>query len=120
MLDHLSIYVRDLSRSLNFYDASLGALGIQRSFATAEIAAYGGMFFWLYGGNPDPNPLPSRQHFAFSAKDRAAVDAFYAAALAAGGTDNGAPGIRAKYAPNYYAAYVVDPDGYKLEAVCYE
>jgi catechol 2,3-dioxygenase-like lactoylglutathione lyase family enzyme len=77
------------------------------------------MFFWLYGGNLDNNPPPQRQHLAFSAKDRQSVDAFYAAALAAGGSDNGAPGIRDRYAPNYYAAYVIDPDGYKLEAVCY-
>ncbi len=120
MLDHLSIYISDLDRSMNFYDQVLGALGVQRSFAIPGIAAYGQMFFWLYAGKSEGEPVLTRQHLAFKANDRAAVDAFYQAALAHGGKDNGAPGIRSNYHPNYYAAYVIDPDGHKLEAVCHQ
>ena len=119
MLDHLSIYITDLDISIAFYDRVLGALGITRSFAMPKIAAYGQMFFWLYAGKSANIPTPERQHIAFKATDRAAVDAFYQEALANGGKDNGAPGIRTNYHPNYYAAYVFDPDGYKLEAVCH-
>jgi catechol 2,3-dioxygenase-like lactoylglutathione lyase family enzyme len=119
MLDHISIYISDLDRSMAFYDNALGALGIQRSFAISGIAAYGQMFLWLYAGKSETATVPERQHLAFKASDRAAVDAFYQAALAHGGKDNGAPGIRSNYHPHYYAAYVIDPDGYKLEAVCH-
>jgi catechol 2,3-dioxygenase-like lactoylglutathione lyase family enzyme len=72
-------------------------------------------FFWLGTGEPVKGVL----HVAFTATDRAAVDAFYAAALKAGGTDNGAPGIRDYYHPNYYGAFVLDPDGHNIEAVCH-
>ncbi len=119
MLDHISIYITDLDRSIAFYDNVLGALGIKRSFSIPGIAAYGQMFFWLYAGKAADTVVPERQHLAFKAIDRAAVDAFYQAALAHNGKDNGAPGIRSNYHPNYYAAYVIDPDGYKLEAVCH-
>ena len=119
MLDHLSIHITDLDASVTFYDRVLGALGINRSFSIPGIAAYGQMFFWLYAGKSGETPTPDRQHIAFKANARAAVDAFYQAALANGGQDNGAPGIRSNYHPNYYAAYVIDPDGYKLEAVCH-
>jgi catechol 2,3-dioxygenase-like lactoylglutathione lyase family enzyme len=119
MLDHISIHITNLDLSVAFYDRVLGALGISRSFSIPGIAAYGQMFFWLYAGKSSDTPTPERQHLAFKANDRSAVDAFYQAALATGGKDNGAPGIRSNYHPNYYAAYVIDPDGYKLEAVCH-
>jgi catechol 2,3-dioxygenase-like lactoylglutathione lyase family enzyme len=120
MLDHISIYIADLDRSIAFYDNVLGTLGIQRSFAIPGIAAYGQMFFWLYAGKAEDSVVPARQHLAFKANDRAAVDAFYQVALSHGGKDNGAPGIRSNYHPKYYAAYAIDPDGYKLEAVCHQ
>jgi catechol 2,3-dioxygenase-like lactoylglutathione lyase family enzyme len=120
MLDHISIHITDLDLSIAFYDRVLGALGTSRSFSIPGIAAYGQMFFWLYAGKPGDTPIPERQHIAFKANERAAVDAFYQEALANGGKDNGAPGIRSNYHPNYYAAYVIDPDGYKLEAVCHQ
>ncbi|MEL6555324.1 MAG: VOC family protein [Cyanobacteria bacterium J06621_11] len=128
MFDHLSIGVLDLAQSLSFYDAALKPLGIGQMFALSDrgIAAYVGadqVSFWLYSKDAQQQPLgkfpsPPRFHLAFRAVDRAAVDAFYAAAIDQGGTDEGAPGIRAQYHPNYYAAYVRDPNGYKIEAVC--
>ena len=128
MFDHLSVGVTDLSKSLAFYDAALKPLGINRMFAMGDrgIAAYvdsNQVSFWLYSKDAEQANLgdlssPPRFHLAFRAVDRAAVDAFYDAALAQGGTDEGAPGIRAQYHPNYYAAYVRDPNGYKVEAVC--
>ena len=128
MFDHLSIGVADLDKSLAFYDAALKPLGISRMFAMGDrgIAAYVGrdqISFWLYSKDTEQKglgelPSPPRFHLAFRAADRAAVDAFYNSAIAQGGTDEGAPGIRAHYHPNYYAAYVRDPNGYKMEAVC--
>ncbi|MEO1620881.1 MAG: VOC family protein [Cyanobacteria bacterium J06632_3] len=128
MFDHLSVGVFDLTQSLSFYDAALKPLGITRMFAMSDrgIAAYVGpdqISFWLYAKDAEQQslgefPSPPRFHLAFRAADRAAVDAFYTAALSQGGTDEGAPGIRAHYHPNYYAAYVRDPSGYKIEAVC--
>jgi catechol 2,3-dioxygenase-like lactoylglutathione lyase family enzyme len=128
VFDHLSIGVSDLDKSLAFYDAVLKPLGINRMFAMGDrgIAAYVDSTkssFWLYSKDAQqqrlgelPNPL--RFHLAFKAADRTAVDAFYKAALSQGGTDEGAPGIRDQYHPNYYAAYVRDPNGYKIEVVC--
>lgn len=128
MFDHLSIGVTDLAQSLSFYDAALEPLGIRQMFAMSDrgIAAYVGadqISFWLYSKDSEQQPLselpsPPRFHLAFRAANRAAVDAFYAAAIAQGGTDEGAPGIRAHYHPNYYAAYIRDPNGYKIEVVC--
>ena len=130
MFDHLSLGVRELSASLLFYDAVLGPLGIQRLFVMGDrgIAAYrdaSGASFWLYAKNDDLSPLtavhPSpRFHLAFQAASRSAVDAFYQAAIAQGGRDAGGPGLRSHYHPNYYAAYVLDLDGYKIEAVCHK
>ncbi len=130
MFDHLSLGITDLDKSLAFYDKVFSALGIDRMFAlpTEGIAGYkgsNGMSFWLYAKDANKSPLKSidpapRFHLAFQANNREAVDAFYQAALATGGTDEGAPGIRHNYHPNYYAAYVRDPDGYKLEAVCHQ
>lgn len=130
MFDHLSLGISNLSRSLTFYDAALKPLGISQMFAMSDrgIAAYsgsGGVTFWLYDRDNSQVTLsglsnPPRFHLAFKAETRTAVDAFYQAAIANGGTDEGAPGIRTQYHPNYYAAYVFDPDGYKLEAVCHK
>ncbi len=128
MFDHLSVGVTDLSQSLAFYDAALKPLGISRMFAMSDrgIAAYvdsNQVSFWLYSKDAEQTnlgelPSPPRFHLAFCAADRSAVDAFHTAALSQGGTDEGAPGIRAQYHPNYYAAYVRDPNGYKIEVVC--
>ena len=128
MFDHLSLGVTDLDRSLEFYDAALKPLGIRRMFAMGDrgIAAYvdaNQVSFWLYAKDAQQSPLgdipsPPRFHLAFRTSDRAAGDAFYKEAIAHGGTDEGAPGIRGIYHPNYYAAYVRDPNGYKVEAVC--
>ncbi|MBE9062159.1 VOC family protein [cf. Phormidesmis sp. LEGE 11477] len=128
MFDHLSIGVTDLDKSLAFYDAVLKPLGISRMFAMGDrgIAAYvdsAKVSFWVYSKDAKQQGLgelsdPPRFHLAFKAADRTAVDTSYKAALAAGGTDEGAPGIRAQYHPNYYAAYVRDLNGYKIEVVC--
>jgi catechol 2,3-dioxygenase-like lactoylglutathione lyase family enzyme len=129
MYDHISFGITNLEKSLAFYDATLSALGINRMFVLMSegIAGYkaaSGVSFWLYAKDRQQAPLgqvqpPPRFHLAFQASNRAEVDAFYAAAIAQGGTDDGTPGIRAHYHPNYYAAYVLDLDGYKLEAVCH-
>ena len=109
MFDHVSIGVADIARSKKFYDAALKPLG------------YGdkAVQLWL-GATQKPVKADSESglHFCFAAKDRAAVDAFHTAALTAGGKDNGKPGLRADYGPKYYAAFAVDPDGYRLEAYC--
>jgi catechol 2,3-dioxygenase-like lactoylglutathione lyase family enzyme len=117
MLDHVSIGVRDVKQAKRFYDAALKPLGLTVVRSGDAWAAFGtGQHteFWIgtYG------PPPGRVHFAFAARDRAAVRGFYEGAMAAGGKDNGAPGIRKDYHPNYYAAFVIDPDGHNVEAVC--
>jgi catechol 2,3-dioxygenase-like lactoylglutathione lyase family enzyme len=118
MLDHVTIGVGDLERSMAFYDAALRALGITRLYAEgATFAGYGvgrKAFFWI--GRRDQ--VITGVHVAFAAADRAAVDAFYRAALAGGGRDNGAPGLRRHYHPDYYGAFVLDFDGHNIEAVC--
>ena len=118
MIDHMGIKVSDRERSKAFYIAAFAPLG----FGIVMDRVYGTGFgvgqkpdFWLTDGDPPEGRL----HVAFSAVDRAAVDAFYAAAMAAGGRDNGPPGTREKYHPNYYGAFVLDPDGYNIEAVCH-
>ena len=122
MLDHISLGVTDFDRSQAFYDRVLAPLGMVRCFNFPGVAGYGAdgrAVFWI--GSPDErSPQPSAgTHLAFSAKDRPSVDAFHAAALAAGGTDNGAPGLRPLYHPNYYGAFAIDPDGHKIEACCH-
>jgi catechol 2,3-dioxygenase-like lactoylglutathione lyase family enzyme len=117
MIDHVTLRVRDLAAAKAFYAAALAPLGYQagKEFPEAIGLGVGGMLdFWLVG---DAEARP--QHLAFSAPDRAAVDAFHAAALRAGGSDNGPPGLRLDYHPNYYAAFVLDPSGHNVEAVCH-
>jgi catechol 2,3-dioxygenase-like lactoylglutathione lyase family enzyme len=117
MLDHVSLKVSDFARSQAFYDQILKPLGLGRMMGDGEhFAGYGDdrPFFWIGAG-----PGGGVAHVAFAAKDRATVDAFHAQALAAGGRDNGAPGVRAHYHPNYYGAFVLDPDGHNIEAVCH-
>jgi catechol 2,3-dioxygenase-like lactoylglutathione lyase family enzyme len=119
MMDHVTIGVTDLVRSRDFYDRALKPLGIERLYADGEsYAGYGirpKAFFWI--GRRDE--VRTGTHVAFLAPDRATVHAFYDAALAAGGRDNGAPGLRPQYALTYYGAFVLDPDGHNIEAVCY-
>ncbi len=117
MFDHIGFPVRDLAVSRSFYLAVLAPLGIGLVVDRAEVVAFGRhgrAQFWL-GGSLAP---PRGVHLAFSAADRASVRAFHAAALAAGGTDNGAPGLRPQYHADYYGAFVLDPDGHNVEAVC--
>ncbi len=116
MLDHVSLPVRDIVLSKAFYAAALAPLGYAVLMDFPGQAAGLGVApkpdFWVGVGTPVP-PL----HVAFRAESRAAVDAFYAAAIAAGGKDNGPPGVRAHYHADYYGAFVLDPDGYNVEAV---
>ena len=126
MLDHISIGCRDLAASAAFYDTVLAPLGCGRVLEKGAGIAYGpgpgraGMMFWIVSVAPGAGvPLPSRgTHVAFAAADRATVDAFFAAAIAAGARVNGAPGLRPEYSENYYGAFVLDPDGHKIEAMC--
>lgn len=121
MIDHTGIGVADVGRSAAFYDAALGALGMCRAMQLPENVGTDGVgygfnypVFWI----DRYHPHSVKQHTAFVAKSRAEVDAFHAAALKAGGTDNGGPGLRAGgYPPGYYAAFVLDPDGNNMEAV---
>jgi catechol 2,3-dioxygenase-like lactoylglutathione lyase family enzyme len=120
MFDHVSIGVRDIGRSKAFYDAALTPLGYRRLSDGEESLGYGkdAVALWIsVTDTPVPRDPKSGLHFCFVAPDRESVAGFHAAALAAGGRDNGGPGIRADYGADYYAAYVVDPDGYRLEAL---
>lgn len=121
MLDHVSIGVRDVARTKAFYDAALMPLGYRCLSEGADSLGYGAdrVVLWIsQTDHPVPADTRSGLHFCFSAPDRAAVDGFHGAALATGGTDNGKPGIRADYSDDYYAAFAIDPDGYRLEAYC--
>jgi len=117
MLDHVSLKVGDFARSQAFYDAALKPLGLARQMGDGQnFAGYGvpgRPFFWSGAGGT------GSAHVAFAAEDEAAVAAFHRAALAAGAKDNGPPGPRPEYHPGYYAAFVLDPDGYNIEAVCH-
>ncbi len=125
MIDHLGFAVSDLEKAKMFYLAALKPLGIdilievtsEQTGGEAHIGfgANRKPFFWIGTGKAIDGPV----HIAFDAPDRATVDAFHAAALAAGGRDNGPPGIRAHYHPNYYGAFVFDLDGHNIEAVCH-
>lgn len=121
MLDHVSIGVKDIPRAGRFYDAVLAPLGYRRTSAGDTYLGYGAGETRLWLGQtatPVPADMGSGLHFCFAAQDRAAVDAFHQAGLAQGGTDNGAPGLRGDYGPSYYAAFLIDPDGYRIEAYC--
>jgi catechol 2,3-dioxygenase-like lactoylglutathione lyase family enzyme len=110
-----------LATTKRFYDAALAPLGYKCLHEAASSLGYGGevAVFWMTPADrPVPPDMRSGLHFCFDAPTRASVGAFHAAARSAGGTDNGGPGLRADYGPNYYAAFVIDPDGYRLEAYC--
>ncbi|MEZ5514317.1 MAG: VOC family protein [Steroidobacteraceae bacterium] len=122
MIDHLDITVADLARSEAFYLRALAPLGLDLIYRNANNLAGG----QTLGFSTSPNPtfcirsgsrVTTPLHFAFSAASQSAVEAFHAAALAAGGRDNGAPGLRPYYAKDYYSAFVLDPDGHNVEAV---
>jgi catechol 2,3-dioxygenase-like lactoylglutathione lyase family enzyme len=121
MIDHVSIGVRDIAATKRFYDAALGPLGYGCLSEGADSLGYGGkgVAFWISAAERPVAPdAKSGLHFCFSAPTRASVDAFHAAALATGGRDNGKPGVRADYGADYYAGFVIDPDGYRIEAYC--
>jgi catechol 2,3-dioxygenase-like lactoylglutathione lyase family enzyme len=123
MIDHISIAVRDLKRAEAFYAALLAPLGMAklREWPDAAIG-YGKKYpdFWINRREAMARiPEDSGVHICLRAPDSAAVDAFHAAALDAGGTSDGAPGLRAKYHDNYYAAFIRDPDGNRIEAVTF-
>jgi len=123
MFDHLSIGVRDIARSTAFYDATLHTLGHKRLHEGQYGIGYGTKRpqFWIdRSDSPVPADPKSGLHLCFKAENRAAVDAFHAVALQHGGADNGPPGLRPQYSAAYYAAFVIDPDGYRIEAVCYK
>lgn len=122
MFDHISIGVRDLVRSGAFYDAALKPLGYTRLYDGPHGIAFGSKRpqFWIdRTDSPVPPDPKSGLHLCFNAESRAAVDAFHAIAIENGGEDNGPPGLRPQYTPTYYAAFIVDPDGYRIEAVCF-
>lgn len=125
MIDHIGISVSDYAKAKAFYAKALAPIGyglimeVQQDENDAPAAGFGKdgkPDFWIGGEGGLNKPV----HVAFRVDDRATVDAFYEAALAAGGTDNGAPGLRPHYHPNYYGAFVRDPDGHNIEAVCHK
>jgi catechol 2,3-dioxygenase-like lactoylglutathione lyase family enzyme len=126
MIDHIGFPVSDYERAKAFYARALAPLGYtlivevggdrtESASPAAGFGANGKPDFWIGGEGGIDRPL----HVAIAAKDRATVDAFHAAALAAGGRDNGGPGLRPHYHPHYYGAFVLDPDGHNIEAVCH-
>jgi catechol 2,3-dioxygenase-like lactoylglutathione lyase family enzyme len=125
MIDHIGLHVRDVARSAEFYLKALAPLGLvivmevsaEETGGSAHVGFGSGFkpFFWLGGGEAPSGPI----HVAFAARSRAAVQAFYQAALRAGGTDNGPPGLRPEYHADYYGAFVLDLDGNNVEAVCH-
>jgi catechol 2,3-dioxygenase-like lactoylglutathione lyase family enzyme len=126
VLDHVSVGVTNIERSRRFYDAALRSLGLVRivDFGRDRGSDYGdtpgsvGVEFTITSEAGVKTPIPGA-HICFRAPGRRAVDAFYAAALAAGGRDDGAPGLRPQYHADYYCAFVLDPDGHRIEAVCH-
>ncbi len=124
MIDHVGFPVSDYATSKAFYERALAPLGYilvmevpvnEMNAPAAGFGIGGNPDFWIGGEGGVGNPV----HVAIMAKDRGTVDAFHKAAVAAGGKDNGAPGLRPRYGPSYYAAFVLDPDGHNIEAVCY-
>jgi catechol 2,3-dioxygenase-like lactoylglutathione lyase family enzyme len=126
MIDHTGLVVSDFERSKRFYSEALAPIGYAKlaEFPASitghtDVAGFGEPpkpDFWISRGTPNQPPI----HIAFRVGSRALVEAFYQAALAAGGRDNGAPGLRPHYHPHYYGAFVLDPDGHNIEAVCHE
>lgn len=123
MIDHSGISVTDFDKAKAFYDKAFAPLGAKLLMMVpgeytggVKVGGYGRErpVFWLHEAEAGPG-----RHYAFTARSRAEVDAFYAAAIAAGGRDNGGPGPRPHYHPDYYAAFVFDPDGNNIEAVCH-
>ena len=117
MLDHVGFEVTDLARSAAFYDALFHALGGRRIFDSPDAIGYGINEAQLWIVSRGRRPAPGFGHVAIAASGRPAVDAAYEGALAAGGTDDGAPGPRHQYGPRYYSAYLLDPDGLRVEVV---
>jgi catechol 2,3-dioxygenase-like lactoylglutathione lyase family enzyme len=127
MIDHISLRVRDLAKARAFYDAVLAPLGYQRLYNYPDASGYGtprphplkeqALPFWI---GKDADAVALAGHLCFNAPSRTAVDAFHAAALGMGGRDDGKPGLRPQYHQHYYAAFVIDPDGHKIEAVRHE
>jgi catechol 2,3-dioxygenase-like lactoylglutathione lyase family enzyme len=128
MIDHVGFAVADYARSKAFYEKALAPLGYtlikevpadktEAGYPACGFGADGKPDFWIGGEGRTGHVVP--MHVAIAVKSRALVDAFHKAALAAGGRDNGAPGLRPHYHPNYYGAFVFDPDGHNLEAVCH-
>lgn len=126
MIDHTGVAVSDFKKSKAFYSAALKPIGYAMLMEIpaavtkgTDVAGFGeapSPDFWIHGGSPNNPPV----HVAFRVNSRAMVDAFYQAAMDAGGADNGAPGLRPHYHPNYYGAFVLDPDGHNIEAVCHQ
>jgi catechol 2,3-dioxygenase-like lactoylglutathione lyase family enzyme len=119
MIDHISIGASDIARARRFYDAALQPLGYSCLSEGTDSLGYGAQSpaFWIGAtSRPVPPDDASGLHICFAAPNRAAVDAFHAAALKVGGRDNGKPGLRPNYSGSYYAAFIVDPDGYRIEA----
>ena len=125
MIDHTGVAVSNFEKSKAFYSAALAPIGFQKLAefpaavtGSADVVGFGEPpkpEFWIHSGTPNNPPI----HVAFRVTSRALVDAFYQGALAAGGRDNGAPGVRPHYHPDYYGAFVLDPDGHNIEAVCH-
>jgi len=126
MIDHTGVNVTDPKKSRAFYEAALAPIGYSVMMEIPKEHT-GGIVVLGFGEPPKPDfwvaegdPKGLQLHIAFSAKTRAQVDAFYKAGIAAGGVDNGAPGLRPHYHPNYYGAFVRDPDGHNIEVVCHD
>jgi catechol 2,3-dioxygenase-like lactoylglutathione lyase family enzyme len=124
MIDHITFGVRDFDRSTAFYDRAFAPLGVRRLFDVppehsggVRCTGYGDRrpWFWL----AEADAVRGKLHICLAAESRDQVDAFHAAALAGGGQDNGPPGLRPYYHPHYYGAFVLDPDGHNIEAVCH-
>ncbi len=127
MIDHVSFSVSNFDKALNFYDETLKVLGFGRylTFEDIKVALYGSserdLQFSISTQGDQKEQLGAARglHFAFKAKSRAQVDLWHEKALSLGGKCNGKPGLRAEYHPNYYAAFIIDPDGWRIEAVCH-
>ena len=124
MLDHVSIPVRDLEKAARFYDSVLGTLGLERRKQRSAAIGYGppdrqAPVFWLLPGtNSDSAEAGVGLHISFQARDRSSVDAFFEAGLGCGGRDAGGPGLRPQYTVPFYGTFILDLDGFKIEAVC--